>query len=67
MGVEYKAQQFMGTAEIGARLGGLTRQRVYQLTSEPNFPAPVADLGQGRVWLTSDVETWIAEHRKQKN
>lgn len=51
----------MGAQEI-ARLLGLSRQRVSQLTSEPGFPKPVAVLARGQVWETADVERWA---RKQ--
>ncbi|WP_111647295.1 helix-turn-helix transcriptional regulator [Actinoplanes lutulentus] len=54
----------MGAHEIRVRLGGISRQRVYELSSRADFPAPVADLAQGKVWLTSDVEEWIAVRRK---
>ncbi|WP_233412858.1 DNA-binding protein [Nucisporomicrobium flavum] len=53
----------MGAHEIRVRLGGVSRQRVYQITSRRYFPAPAADLQQGKVWLAEDVEAWIAEHR----
>lgn len=53
----------MGSAEIGRRLGGISRTRVYQLTQRRNFPAPYAELDMGNVWLADDVEAWIAEHR----
>jgi prophage regulatory protein len=53
----------MGAHEIRVRLGGLSRQRVYQLTSRRDFPAPVAELGQGKIWLTDDIEAWIVQHR----
>jgi predicted DNA-binding transcriptional regulator AlpA len=53
----------MGAHEIRTRLGGISRQRVYQLTSRPDFPKPVADLRQGKVWLTGDVEAWMVERR----
>lgn len=53
----------MGAHEIRARLGNISRQRVYALTSHPKFPAPVAELGQGKVWLAADVERWIKERR----
>jgi predicted DNA-binding transcriptional regulator AlpA len=52
----------MGAAEIGARLG-VSRQRVQQLVSRPDFPAPVVVLGMGKVWESGDVERWIQEHR----
>jgi prophage regulatory protein len=54
----------MGTHEIRVRLGGISRQRTYQLTRRPDFPPPVADLHAGKVWLASDVEQWII-HRRQ--
>jgi prophage regulatory protein len=52
----------MGAAEIGERLG-VSRQRVQQLVSRPDFPAPVRVLSMGKVWESEDVERWIAEHR----
>jgi predicted DNA-binding transcriptional regulator AlpA len=53
----------MGSAEIGRRLGGLSRTRVYQLTQNRSFPAPYAQLEMGFVWLADDVEEYIREHR----
>lgn len=55
----------MGSAEIGRRLGGLSRTRVYQLTQRRNFPEPYQELEMGHVWLADDVEAWIAEHRPE--
>lgn len=55
--------RLMGTHEIRVRLGGISRQRVYELTMRRSFPEPAAELEQGRVWLAEDVERWIAEHR----
>jgi prophage regulatory protein len=55
--------RLMGAHEIRMLLGGITRQRVYQLTTRPTFPAPVADLSQGKVWLAADVEEWVATRR----
>lgn len=55
--------RLMGAHEIRVRLGGISRQRVYQITSRTDFPAPAADLTQGKVWLAEDVEQWIAERR----
>jgi predicted DNA-binding transcriptional regulator AlpA len=56
--------RLMGAHEIRVRLGGISRQRVYQITSRADFPAAAADLAQGKVWLVEDVEAWIAEHRE---
>jgi prophage regulatory protein len=56
--------RLVGTHEIRVMLGGqLSRQRIYQLTRHRDFPAPVAELAQGKVWRTEDVEAWIARRR----
>jgi prophage regulatory protein len=48
----------MGAAEI-AELLGVSRQRVDAIVrSDPEFPAPVAQLAAGRIWLKADVEYW---------
>jgi predicted DNA-binding transcriptional regulator AlpA len=53
----------VGPHEIRMRLGGISRQRVYEITHYSHFPAPIADLVLGKVWLAEDVEAWIREHR----
>jgi prophage regulatory protein len=55
--------RLVGTEEIRVRLGGVSRQRVYQLTRRADFPQPVAQLAQGSVWLAGDVDRWIASRR----
>jgi len=45
----------VGPAEIGRMFGGLSRQRVYQLTSRDDFPTPVAVLSTGKIWTHDDV------------
>jgi prophage regulatory protein len=57
------AIKLMGSAEIGRRLGGVSRTRVYQLTQRRGFPEPLAQLEMGNVWWADDVEDWIREHR----
>ncbi|MFI2713209.1 helix-turn-helix transcriptional regulator [Micromonospora sp. NPDC018662] len=54
--------QLMGAAEIQERLG-ISRQRAYILINRRDFPAPVATLKMGNVWLREHVEAWIAEKR----
>lgn len=53
----------VGAHEIRSRLRTACRQRVYHLTGRADFPAPVAVLAQGKVWLSDDVEAWIDRHR----
>jgi prophage regulatory protein len=55
----------MGAAEIRKRLGGISRQRVWQLTTRSDFPRPYDVLEQGKVWRKNDVEKWIAEKRPE--
>lgn len=49
--------QLMGSAEI-AELFGVSRQRVQQLTSRPDFPEPFDVLAMGKVWKREDVLAW---------
>jgi prophage regulatory protein len=53
--------ELVGPAEIAAMLGGLSRQRVYQLTSSPTFPAPAASLSIGKVWRYIEIAAWATE------
>ena len=41
---------------------GLSRQRVFQLTSAAGFPPPAAVLAAGKVWKRADVEEWARAH-----
>jgi predicted DNA-binding transcriptional regulator AlpA len=53
----------MGAAEIQQRFGGISRQRVYQLSQRTDWPSPYDHLVQGRVWKRDDIEAWIRAHR----
>jgi predicted DNA-binding transcriptional regulator AlpA len=50
--------QLVGAAEIAQMLGGLSRQRVSQLTSAADFPEPLERLRMGSVWRYTDVLAW---------
>lgn len=52
----------VGAAEIGRMLGGLSRQRVQQLISGGDFPAPEVELDMGKVWKREDVQKWARDH-----
>lgn len=47
----------VGPSEV-ARLLGVTRQRVDQLASEDDFPAPEVILTRIRIWRTDDIKAW---------
>lgn len=58
--------RLMGAAEIMRRLGiGETRLRYY--LALPTWPATFDEPIAGRMWLTTDIEAWIAEHRPDLN
>jgi prophage regulatory protein len=62
--VAVKPIRLIGAHEIRIRLGGVSRQRAYQITSRADFPKPMADLAQGKVWALDDVEAWMKVHRR---
>jgi prophage regulatory protein len=55
----------VGAHEIRVMFGLISRQRVYQITSRPDFPRPVAELAQGKVWLASEAKAWRAARQRQ--
>lgn len=50
--------ELAGAAEIGRMFGGVSRQRVQQIVTRPDFPAPLDVLDMGKVWRRADVEEW---------
>jgi len=58
-----KPLRLVGAGEIRIMLGGVSKQRVYQITTRKGFPDPVTVLIQGKVWLAEDVEKWIKQNR----
>jgi hypothetical protein len=54
-------EEFAGVAEL-AKIFGVSRQRMSELRTRRDFPAPVAELASGPVWrvanLTRFLETW---------
>lgn len=55
----------VGPAEIQALLG-VSRSRFRQIVMHPAFPRPFQTLQAGSVWLRSEVERYIAEHRQPR-
>ena len=54
--------RLLGMWELAERLK-LGRERANQLAQRRDFPLPIAKLRMGQVWLASDVDAWVAEHR----
>lgn len=61
-----KLPRLMGAGEIRVRLG-TSRQWTAVLINRRDFPEPAYDLEMGRIWLTEDVEKWIAKNRPDLN
>jgi hypothetical protein len=49
--------ELVGLSEMTDMLA-VRRHHADQLTNRPPFPAPVADLGAGRVWRRDDLAEW---------
>ena len=65
MGMQQGPFPLVGAHEIRSMLG-VSRQRVQQLAMRSDFPQPVAELAQGKVWALADIEAWISVHRAGK-
>lgn len=55
----------VGLAEIAEMLG-IRTPTAHELTADPRFPKPVAELRMGRVWRRSEVERYVERHRKKE-
>lgn len=60
-----KVPELVGTHEIAAMLG-VSRQRVLQLAQTPGFPAPVARLKVGNVWVKHQVSAWETARQERR-
>jgi hypothetical protein len=58
--------RLMATREAAGFLGVRPSNFVRDWASRPDFPAPVAALSSGRVWLAGDVERYAARRRSPK-
>ena len=56
----------MGPGEIRERIGRLSRQRVYQITSDPSLPRPYDELRMGKVWRIEDIEAWLRDRSSNR-
>jgi predicted DNA-binding transcriptional regulator AlpA len=62
MQMQHRPIPLVGAHEIRGMLG-VSRQRAYELAMRSDFPRPVAELAQGKVWVLADVEAWIRVYR----
>jgi hypothetical protein len=60
------AGRLMGTREAARFLRVQPSNFVRDWASRPDFPAPLASLASGRVWLAADVEEYAARRRTSK-
>lgn len=59
-----KYLDLVGIAEIAAILG-VTKQRASELSKSSSFPAPIAALASGRVWLRSSIGHFLEEWKRK--
>ena len=57
--------ELVGTAEVAAMLG-VSPQQVHRLAKRQDFPAPVAELHAGRIWVNADIDAWAREHADRR-
>jgi len=55
--VTVQAERLVGTAELEHMLG-VTRQRIFQLTSSGDFPEPLTALRMGQIWDLAVIRSW---------
>ncbi len=60
------ANGLVGTREAAQLAGVRPPNFVRDWASRPDFPAPVASLASGRVWLAADVKDFAASRRRPK-
>jgi hypothetical protein len=53
-----------GSAELQYMLN-VSRQRISQLTADPGFPEPIAELRMGKVWDLQDITAWARRAGRQ--
>ncbi len=55
-----------GAAEIAVLLG-VSRQRVQQIVTRKDFPAPDIELAMGKIWATAKVREWAEARGREIN
>ena len=61
--IEWNA--LVGVKEAAALAGVRPSNFVRDYAGKPDFPAPVAELANGRVWLKSQVEDYLSARRRR--
>lgn len=55
----------MGLQEVAAHFG-VSRQLAYKwVTKRADFPEPLAELAQGKVWDRADIVAWGRKHGRK--
>ena len=62
----FEVETLLGNAELG-KLLGVSRQRVSQLVTRDDFPAPRAVLIMGSIWSLDDVLAWAKNSGRTVN
>lgn len=54
----------IGMGEL-RRMLGVSRARAVQISNDPTFPRPVAELTMGKIWTTAEVEAWADQRGRE--
>jgi predicted DNA-binding transcriptional regulator AlpA len=67
VGSSYEASEKLGCSNANdiAKMLGVSKQRVSQLSRHWSFPRPVDVVSGRRVWMTSDIEVWQVDREKE--
>lgn len=57
-------RRLVGVSDI-ARMRGCSRQRANELTRHPDFPAPVPEAGNRRLWWDTEVQAFLDTPRRR--
>jgi hypothetical protein len=56
--LDQPAETYLGVTELASQIG-VSRQRVSELRTRADFPAPVAELAAGPVWASSSLRRFL--------
>jgi predicted DNA-binding transcriptional regulator AlpA len=62
----FEIDQLVGVKEASELIGIERSNFVRDYANRPGFPSPVVELGSGRIWLRSDIDSYLRRNRPTK-
>lgn len=66
MSTKFALDELVTGAEAARRLG-LSRERIRQLASRPDFPRPLGTVGRATVWRWRDLADWSEQRATSRS